>query len=291
MGLGKTFTNSIVREIGRNLGKGVSNEVFGDWHSTPIRVVKGGANDITKKRGRVYQNNFDMSIKKFEIKGAQATFNQVLNIHSEFFTLIEEANADGTIDLNEMTYLLTELPNGVKTLERAKSALIDLNKQDFADKTEEKIESFKEFLKSLDEALVIDNLPSTKFNPIALLFFFLSFIGLDRIYFYPKKFWSIFYALLGLAWPVIISVAAIYGIEKFDDFELLNSTESTGYIMRFILILSVTMPFWYGLILNPYKGGGYWRYRKVKKHQKNLNKLARSLKELMKARLAQYYPS
>jgi len=41
MGLGKTFTNSLVREIGRNYGKAASNYLLGDKHSTPIRMVGG----------------------------------------------------------------------------------------------------------------------------------------------------------------------------------------------------------------------------------------------------------
>lgn len=39
MGLGKVFINSITRELGRNVGKGVSNDLFGDWHSTPVRLA------------------------------------------------------------------------------------------------------------------------------------------------------------------------------------------------------------------------------------------------------------
>ena len=168
MGLGKTFTHSIAREIGRNYGKAASNYLLGDKHSTPIRMV-GGSQDVSRKRGRVYHNDFDKAIQKFEIKGGQATFNQVLNIHSEYFSLVEEANADNVIDLNEMSFLVEQLPKGISVLERAKSALIDLEKQDFADKTQEKIDTLKEFMKSLDSALKIEDLPSTKFNPIICL--------------------------------------------------------------------------------------------------------------------------
>ena len=203
MGLGKTFTHSISREIGRNIGKAISNSLLGDKHSTPIRIV-GSSNDISRKRGRVYGNDYDKSIKKFEIKGAQATFNQVLNIHSEYFSLVEEANADNVIDLNEMSFLVQEIPRGISTLEKAKSALSDLGKQDLSNKTQEKIDAFKEFLISLDAALKIEDLPPTKFNPIAVLFFFLSFIGLDRVYFKPKNFWSYFYALIGISFPIWI---------------------------------------------------------------------------------------
>jgi hypothetical protein len=40
MGLGNLFVKAAVREVGRNLGKGVSNELYGDWHSTPVRMAK-----------------------------------------------------------------------------------------------------------------------------------------------------------------------------------------------------------------------------------------------------------
>ena len=39
MGLASTFTNSIVREIDRNYGKSISNDLLGDSHSTPVRMV------------------------------------------------------------------------------------------------------------------------------------------------------------------------------------------------------------------------------------------------------------
>ena len=51
MGLGKTFTNSIVREVGRNYGKAISNSLLGDKHSTPHRIV--GNNAVDRKRGRI----------------------------------------------------------------------------------------------------------------------------------------------------------------------------------------------------------------------------------------------
>ena len=281
MGLGKTFTNSLVREIGRNYGKAASNYLLGDKHSTPIRMV-GGHGDVSRKRGRVYQNNFDKALQKFEIKGAQATFNQVLNIHSEFFSLVEEANADNVIDLNEMSFLVQEIPKGISVLEKAKSALIDLDKQDFANKTQEKINSFKEFMKSLDEALDIDNLPETKFSPIAFLFFFLSFLGFDRLYFQSKKFWSYVYALFGVGF---ILVFAIEGDENIDSIPI---SENLKIFLKAFGYVSFALPIWYGMILNPVQSGGYWQYRDVKKRQKAMNKLARSIKHFMAQQMAKF---
>tara|TARA_B110000879_G_scaffold105168_1_gene141799 strand:- start:35 stop:868 length:834 start_codon:yes stop_codon:yes gene_type:complete len=277
MGLGKTFTNSIVREIGRNYGKAASNSLLGDKHSTPIRMV--GGQDVSRKRGSVYHNDYDKALKKFEIKGAQATFNQVLNIHSEYFSLVEEANADNEIDLDEMNFLVQEIPKGISVLERAKSALIDLGKQDFADKTEEKIESFKDFMKNLDGALKIEDLPKTKFNPIAFLFFFLSFIGLDRVYFQSKKFWSYVYAFIGISFP--------YWILSGEGFYAQDSAEINSGLLIYS-VLSISMPFWYGMLLNPIRTGGYWQYRDVKKRQEANNKLAISIKAFTALQIAKY---
>ena len=50
MGLASTFTNSIVREIGRNYGKSISNDLVGDSHYTPVRMV-GASSSIARKRG------------------------------------------------------------------------------------------------------------------------------------------------------------------------------------------------------------------------------------------------
>ena len=250
MGLGKIFTNSIAREIGRNYGKAASNYLLGDKHSTPIRMVVG-SQDVSRKRGRIYHNDYDKALQKFEIKGAQATFNQVLNIHSEYFALVEEANSDNVIDLNEMRFLVQEIPKGISVLERAKSALLDLSKQDFANKTQEKIDTFKEFMKRIDKALDITKLPEIKLDPFAILFLFLSIIALDRIYFSPKKAISYFFPLL-----------------------------CCGTAGAFSII--------YLLFLNPSSADGYWGYSGYIQLQKKNTKLAIAIKKFTTQQIAKY---
>jgi|TARA_R110000744_G_C19269355_1_gene552314 hypothetical protein len=249
MGLAKTFTNSIVREIGRNYGKAASNHLLGDRHSTPHRLVSN--NDVTRKRGKLYHNDFDKSIKKFEIKGAQATFNQVLNIHSSYFALVEEANADGVIDLTEMSFLIEQTPRAMLVLKRAKSALADMNKPDFETKTEEKIESLREFVRSLNDALDLSKLSITKPNPTAIIFLFLSVIALDRIYFSPKRIMS--------------------------------------YILPFLCVTSIGFySVIYLLFVNPSSPYGYWGYKRTIKLQKLNNKLAISIKEYLQKQVLSY---
>ncbi len=282
MNLGKTFTRSLVREVGRNYGKAISNSLLGDRHSTPIRIVS--SSDVSRQRGKIYDNDFDKSIKKFEIKGHTATFNQVLNIHSTYFVLVEEANADGFIDLTEMSFLVQQVPRGISVLERAQSALSDLGKPDLAEKTQEKIEDFKDFMISLDGELKIEKLPSTKFNSIAVLFLFLSFVGLDRLYFKPKSFWSYFYGFFGF----VAIVALVYDKIKGKGYFLFEDIETMGSLPTIVLYMSASIYIWYGMLLNPIQKGGYWGYRKSKGNQKKLNKLARSIKEYTTAQISTY---
>ena len=61
MGLGQTFTRSIVREIGRNVGKGLSNDMFGDWHSTPVRIVGKKAQKQGWDLSYVKESEYDIS--------------------------------------------------------------------------------------------------------------------------------------------------------------------------------------------------------------------------------------
>jgi len=61
MGLGQSFTRSIVREIGRNVGKGLSNDMFGDWHSTPVRIVGKNAQKQGWDLSYVNEDEYDIS--------------------------------------------------------------------------------------------------------------------------------------------------------------------------------------------------------------------------------------
>lgn len=281
MGIAKTFTNAITREIGRNVGKSISNSFLGDSHSTPVRMT-GGSSDVSRKRGRTYHNDFDKHITKFEIKTAKTTFTQVLNIHSEYFTLVDEAQADGVIDLNELNFLVEQLPRAVKTMEKASSALKDLDAPDLAEKTDEKIEQIKDFLKTLNDSTDISGLPATGFVLKDALTFLLSFIGLDRIVYEPSKLSSWFYASLGLSLPVVVLIFGA-GLLDYDSLR-----------MRYQILIGIwgitalSMPIWYGMVLNPSRNGGYWGYRARKKYQKLHNQMAVNLKQLMTTQVKLY---
>ena len=145
MGLASTFTNSIVREIGRIYGKSISNDLLGDSHSTPVRMV-GGSSSIARKRGRKYGNKLDEYLQKFEIKGALATFNQGQNIFNAYFELVEEAQNDGSIDLTELVYLVQKYRDTLTGLKKVHQALIELGDEKKAAVIEEKQKDLYEFL-------------------------------------------------------------------------------------------------------------------------------------------------
>jgi hypothetical protein len=63
MGILKTFIHSTFREVGRNLGKGVSNELFGDWHSTPVRLAGRRANKEGWDLNLVDDSEYDVSVQ------------------------------------------------------------------------------------------------------------------------------------------------------------------------------------------------------------------------------------
>ena len=48
------------------------------------------------------------------------------------------------------------------------------------------------------------------------------------------------------------------------------------------------MPFWYGVLLNPIKNGGYWKYRSKKKLQKEMNRLAKAIKVFTSEQIAKF---
>jgi len=157
--MSKTFTNAIIREIGRNFGKSISNSILKDSHSTPIRgvVAKGSRNNK-------YKNKLEKICKTWSIKGAKATFNVAQNIHLAFFELVDEAKEDNNIDLNEIHYLLLNFELAHNENIKIHRALIDLESKDLANKVDKLDDELFLFFKDLNEAFVLPKKPSGLFN-------------------------------------------------------------------------------------------------------------------------------
>lgn len=161
MGLGNVFVRSIVREVGRNYGKAVSNSLLGDKHSTPIRVVSHlGANT----GGRNYKNQLQKICKTWQVKGAVATFNVAQNMYKSFFDLVEESQSDGIINVNEILDLMENFAMMRPQLKKVELALEQLDKKDLANKVDELDDSIFDFFIELNNGFILPPKPKGIFK-------------------------------------------------------------------------------------------------------------------------------
>ena len=59
------FLNSVIRQLGRDTGKVLSNAVFKDAHSTPIRMVRGGGSNqvvVRETRTKTRKSEFEKAL-------------------------------------------------------------------------------------------------------------------------------------------------------------------------------------------------------------------------------------
>jgi len=123
----------------------------------------------------------------------------------------------------------------------------------------------------LNESLDISQLPITEFKPMAVIFGVLSLWGLDRLYFSSKEAKSYLFAAIGLSPITIVLYSIALGI---DSEELPNS-------LLLIFASGTMFPLWYFFWYNRKNDGGYWGYRRNKKRQQKINKLAVELKSML----------
>lgn len=261
MGLGSTFTNSIVREIGRNYGKAISNSLMGDSHSTPVRVA--GYNSSSK--GTKYDSKLDAYLNKFEIKGKTATFNQGQNIYNAFFELVEEAKVDGEIDLFDINYLAKKVVDTTKGLNKVETALKELGDDKNAELIAQKKTDLYEFIEELENSIIIEDLTVPSLGNKGAISLGLMFLCFDRLYLYPKSFWSYLFGA--------------YGIFCFFRFYQSLLIPAMSPYSHYLLLVMLAL---YFAIINPISQGGFWKFRKELKIQKLTYELTLSLKDLLR---------
>jgi hypothetical protein len=244
MSLGKTFTNAIVREIGRNYGKAISNTLMGDSHSTPVRMV--GSSDVGRMRGRTYRNKLDEALEKFTIKGTFATFNAGLNIHAQYFSLVEEANADGVLDISEVKYLMSEAPRVIGALESVKGAMVDNDDVKRSDKITEKIQETIDFVKLVHDSIEVEKFPVVIDEKLLKQAGLLTLVGLDQFVLAKSKV------------ATVVSVLLLIGSTAWS-----ISTYSGWYVLGYLLI--------YNLVSAMLIDSGYYGTSKRHNSQKALN--------------------
>lgn len=157
MGFGDVFVKSVVREVGRNYGKAISNSLLGDRHSTPVRMVGSSGNTIIQASKRGYKNSLHKICKTWTIKGHVATFNVAQNMYKSFFDLVEEAQKDG-LELVEIIDLMEDYVMMRNQLNKVRQALIQLEKPDLESKIDDMDDNMLEFWFELESGLVIPDL-------------------------------------------------------------------------------------------------------------------------------------
>ena len=157
MGIGNVFVRSVVREVGRNYGKAVSNSLMGDRHSTPVRMTGGGQTSNRQHRNPGYKNQLHKVCKTWSIKGHTATFNVAQNMYKSFFDLVEEAQEDG-LELIEIIDLMEDYVMMRKQLNKVREALIQLDKPDLESKVDEMDDNMLQFWFELEAGLVLPNI-------------------------------------------------------------------------------------------------------------------------------------
>lgn len=158
MSLGNVFVKSVVREVGRNYGKAISNSLLGNKHSTPVRVV-----DASERKelgagtgGRNHRNSLHKLCETWTIKGPTATFNVAQNMYKGFFDLVEEANKDdGMLDVEECQDLMKNFVMMRNELNKVREALLQLGKPDLEAKVDEMDDNLFAFWFEYVENLVI----------------------------------------------------------------------------------------------------------------------------------------
>lgn len=92
--------NSIKNQIGRDIGKSISNVILKDAHSTPIRMT--GNNSTTTKRNKVAVDEYEKKIKLIDLSQTPKTIIRKLGaVLVEFESDIKGYLADGFIDFQE----------------------------------------------------------------------------------------------------------------------------------------------------------------------------------------------
>ena len=157
MSLGNIFIKSIVREVGRNYGKAVSNSLLGDKHSTPIRMAGDNTSSNGNSSRNKYKNPLLKICKTWIIKGPTATFNVAQNMYKSFFDLVEEAQEDG-LELAEIINLMEDFVVMRKELNKVRKALLQLEKPELEKKVDSMDDNILEFWFELEEGLTIPNI-------------------------------------------------------------------------------------------------------------------------------------
>lgn len=108
------FLSSAIRQVGRDLGKVVSNQVFGDAHATPIRHVNRIANIPTlvvgtKSTDRRRKTDFEKSLGFRMTYTPKTLLNKLVGAFVEFKNEVDYLMSDDYLSSDEALYFISML--------------------------------------------------------------------------------------------------------------------------------------------------------------------------------------
>ena len=108
------FLKSTINQVGRDLGKVVSNQVFKDAHSTPHRIVKNNqknnsSRQVFAQKKKEKLDNFDKLISFNIAYKADTLVTKLSGAYIEMKNLSSEFVEDGYLDTQETTDLFTTI--------------------------------------------------------------------------------------------------------------------------------------------------------------------------------------
>ena len=144
--LGDLFVKSVVRQVGRDTGKVISNKVFKDAHSTPIRIVSPDTSPQFSGTRRKYRHELDRVVNGDlpSTKGkAKKQIVALENAYEEFVGSMRFSNMEGLVAFRNwsnksLDYLddvvkivsdegVVELAEGVRsTISKMKESAVDV---------------------------------------------------------------------------------------------------------------------------------------------------------------------
>jgi 23S rRNA pseudoU1915 N3-methylase RlmH len=109
-----SFLKSTINQVGRDLGKVVSNEVFKDAHSTPHRIVKNNqknnsSRQVFAQKKKEKLDNCDKLISFNIAYKADTLITKLSGVYVEMKNLSSEFVEDGYLDSKETTDLFTTI--------------------------------------------------------------------------------------------------------------------------------------------------------------------------------------
>lgn len=99
-----SFIKSAINQVGRDMGKVVSNQIFKDTHSTPYRIT-GSSSDSNSSKRRVYKSDFEKAISFQTGHRANTLISKISAVYTVLKNEAAEYLADGYLDIYESDVL------------------------------------------------------------------------------------------------------------------------------------------------------------------------------------------